>query len=254
MRAPPDNEEGALPGAPSKSQPNNLDTDDITLRDSEVQGSNRLPELAAQIKAAHAGVLEAAKTAAERAIECGKALIEAKKLVPHGKWRSWLKEHCHVSERSAQLYMKIVRLGFDSATVAVLGLQAAAKVFYEIRDPNYHPFAGRSEEEVRDWKLFVAFGIPWPHVEWLLQRPFQSVDEWLGAEGMKCRKIWNMREPSAEFLAEWIAFWREHENWTLDEVQQLADENETARWEYEQKVMAERAQQKVRRRRARAAP
>ena len=40
--------------------------------------SNRLPVLAQEIKAAHEGVQDAARTAAERALEAGHALIEAK--------------------------------------------------------------------------------------------------------------------------------------------------------------------------------
>ena len=42
-------------------------------------GNNRLAVLAAEVTAAHAGVLAAAKTAAERAIEAGQALIEGKR-------------------------------------------------------------------------------------------------------------------------------------------------------------------------------
>jgi hypothetical protein len=48
--------------------------------------SNRLPILAEEIRKAHADVQEAAKTAAERAIEAGHALIEAKELLKHGEW------------------------------------------------------------------------------------------------------------------------------------------------------------------------
>jgi hypothetical protein len=40
-------------------------------------GSNRLPTLAAEIRKAHADVQDAAKTAAQRAIEAGHALLEA---------------------------------------------------------------------------------------------------------------------------------------------------------------------------------
>ena len=60
----------------------------------EAASSNRLPVLAAEIRAAHTGVLDAAKTAAERSIEAGRALLEAKELVKHGEWGAWLKEHC----------------------------------------------------------------------------------------------------------------------------------------------------------------
>ena len=48
--------------------------------------SNRLPVLAAEIRRAHADVQEAATTAAERAIDAGHALVEAKVLCGHGEW------------------------------------------------------------------------------------------------------------------------------------------------------------------------
>lgn len=89
---------------------------------------DRLPVLAAKIRQAHNDVVDAASTAAERAIEAGHALVEAKHLVGHGKWLPWLKENCGMSERTCQLYMKIAKSGLESATVADLGMQAAAQV------------------------------------------------------------------------------------------------------------------------------
>src|SRR5215831_1471661 len=98
------------------------------MTETEVMGSNRLPILAGEIRKAHAGVQDAAKTAAQRAIDAGHALIEAKELVGHGEWLPWLRENCALADRTARLYMQIARSGVNSATVADLGLQAAAKV------------------------------------------------------------------------------------------------------------------------------
>jgi hypothetical protein len=99
------------------------------LRPAEVPvslGDNRLAVLAAEVRVAHAGVVAAATVAAERAIEAGKALTEAKALLAHGQWLPWLKEHCQISARVLpRLYMKIVRLGLPAPAVADLGLQAA---------------------------------------------------------------------------------------------------------------------------------
>jgi Protein of unknown function (DUF3102) len=173
-------------------------------------GSNRLVVLAADIRAAHAGVLDAAKTAAERSIEAGRALIEAKALVRHGQWLPWLKEHCQLSERSAQLYMKIATLGLPAEVIADIGLKAATDVITTIRDPSYDPFADCDEEAQRQWNLFVAFGVPWPHVEWLLQRPFATPDEWLGPEGASARRRWAMPEPSERFKQAWADFQQQH--------------------------------------------
>ena len=152
-------------------------------------GNNRLTVLAADIKAAHAGVLDAAKTAAaERAIEAGRALLEAKGLVKHGQWLPWLQQHCGMSERTAQLYVQIAKLELPAKTIAVMGLKAAAKaVIFE--DHGYNRFHC-DVEATRQWHLFVAFGAPWPHVEWLLNKQFITPDEWLGPEGEKWRRAW----------------------------------------------------------------
>src|SRR4051794_24498843 len=142
-----------------------------------IEGDNRLPILAAEIKIAHAGVKDAATLAAEHAINAGRALIEAKALLRHGEWLPWLKEHVGFSERTAQLYMKIVQLGFKSEMVADLGLKAAASAIAVFKDPDYDPFYGSSEVEIREWLLFALFlarsgmtvEAAWNHVEWLLQ-------------------------------------------------------------------------------------
>lgn len=98
--------------------------------------SNRLPILAAEIRKAHAGVQDAEQLAAEGAIKVGHALIEAKALVKHGEWLPWLKEHCRISERTAQRYMRITRFGIKSATVADLGgIKAAASFLATHKTP-----------------------------------------------------------------------------------------------------------------------
>ena len=72
-------------------------------------GDNRLPVLAAEICKAHAEVQAAGKTAIERAIQAGHALIEAKGLLKHGEWLPWLRAHCNISERMAQRYVRLAR-------------------------------------------------------------------------------------------------------------------------------------------------
>ena len=74
--------------------------------------SDNLPALntlADKIKTEHKAVCEAAMTATRHAIECGNLLIEAKGGLPHGKWLPWLKEHCELSERTAQAYTRLAR-------------------------------------------------------------------------------------------------------------------------------------------------
>ncbi len=183
-----------------------------------VQTSNRLPVLAEEIKCAHTGVMDAAKTAAERAMEAGNALIEAKALVKHGQWLPFLKQHCELPERTAQLYMKIARLGLEPATVADLGIQMLSKTVV-IRIPDYDPFAGCDDEAKREWLLYVRHGAPWAYVEWLLGRPFTSVAEWHGDEGAAFRKLYRMREQPKTFKQNWLKFLAEQSNVTLAELE-----------------------------------
>ncbi len=183
-----------------------------------IECSNRLPVLAEEIKRAHTGVMDAAKTAAERAIEAGNALIEAKSLVKHGQWLPFLKEHCERPQRTAQLYMKIAKLGLESATVADLSIKmlATMKVFHF---PDYDPFAGCDDEAKREWMLYVRHGVPWGHVEWLLGRPFTSVAEWHGDEGAAFRKLYRMPEPPKIFKQNWLKFFAEQSDVTLAELE-----------------------------------
>src|SRR5215472_6269117 len=102
-----------------------------------------------------------------------------------------------------------------------------------IPDPNYDPFAGRSEEEKRDWLLFAEFvtcdlgagrsGMEpkdaWCHIEWLLQRPFQNVAEWLGPEGNEFRK----RLPSEQFKAAWAAFREARSDYTVADAEKVME-------------------------------
>jgi hypothetical protein len=41
------------------------------------------------------------------AVEIGRRLVEAKSLLPHGEWGSWLRERVGFSQSSANNYMKI---------------------------------------------------------------------------------------------------------------------------------------------------
>lgn len=174
--------------------------------------SNRLPVLAAEINAAHKGVEDAAKLAAENAIKAGEALIEAKSLLKHGEWRHWIQENCAFSERTAQLYMKIVRLGLKSATVADLGIKGASKCIGQYVDKYYDPFYHCDAAGKEAWLRFTEFMMEFlgweheaagAHIEWVLQRQFRTPDEWLGSEGATFRKTCTIREPSTGFKEAW---------------------------------------------------
>ena len=90
-----------------------------------------LDDLAQKINEHHDEAKQAIKKGLEHAIAAGKLLLEAKEMVPHGKWLPWLEANCTVSERSAQLYMRVSReskiIEAKSATVADLTLRDGLK-------------------------------------------------------------------------------------------------------------------------------
>jgi hypothetical protein len=71
--------------------------------------SNRLPILAAEINAEHKAAFGAAKQAKAHAAECGRLLLEAKSLLPHGEWIPWLEANTEVGPRQSQKYMRVAK-------------------------------------------------------------------------------------------------------------------------------------------------
>lgn len=100
--------------------------------------------LANEINAAHEKAKDAFKSSFEHAIHAGELLLLAKDKVEHGEWLPWLREHCTVSERTAQLYMQVARErpALESATVADLTLRGAAEQLAKPKadDPDDEPF------------------------------------------------------------------------------------------------------------------
>jgi hypothetical protein len=175
-------------------------------------GHNRLAALAVEIKQAHADTLHTARLAAEHAIDCGKLLIEAKELVPHGQWLPWLKANARMSERTAQLYMKVAQSGVKSAMVAVLGLRAAAEAVVL----HYDPFADCDAVGRREWLLYMLFGVPEDSVCWLLRHGFKTVGEWYGAAGAGFRQRIGLKPIADDAEIAWTVFLIEHQD--LDEA------------------------------------
>lgn len=75
----------------------------------DLSASNYLTVIAGRIKAEHEAVAASLKQSVQHAIAAGELLIEAKDKVPHGQWLPWLSDHCGVSPRSAQGYMRLAR-------------------------------------------------------------------------------------------------------------------------------------------------
>src|SRR5437016_6783694 len=92
--------------------------------DIDLSRSNSLVDLAARIRAEHEATALSLKRGVEHAIAAGELLLEAKAQVPHGKWLPWLAEHCAMSERAAQLYMRVAkhRTALEAKTQCVADL------------------------------------------------------------------------------------------------------------------------------------
>lgn len=76
---------------------------------SDITLSNSLTDLAARIRAEHEGAQAAVRRGIEHAMAAGDMLIEAKKLLKHGQWLPWLRDHCEMPDRTARHYMRLAR-------------------------------------------------------------------------------------------------------------------------------------------------
>jgi Protein of unknown function (DUF3102) len=82
--------------------------DDMTTQQA-LAASNSLVDLAARIRVEHDAASEKLSEALRHAMAAGDLLIEAKELVQHGAWLPWLKDHVAISERTAQIYMRVAK-------------------------------------------------------------------------------------------------------------------------------------------------
>jgi hypothetical protein len=114
-----------------------------------------------------------------------------------------------------------------AANVACLG----------VMHTEYDQWLGRSEEEVREWHVFMLFLVQqcgWHpegaglHIEWVMQRPFQNVAEWLGEEGDKFRKHQWMKAMPEAAKRNWLSFLERHHQPRSDIVSELEKLNAVA--------------------------
>lgn len=61
------------------------------------------------VRAAHLAVCSAAQSIVREAITAGAALLKLKKLVNHGEFGHYLRRHCELGERTAQIYMQLAQ-------------------------------------------------------------------------------------------------------------------------------------------------
>src|SRR3954471_6845333 len=90
----------------------------------DMTGHNRLADLADRIREANAAMLAASQEAAERALQAGRLLIEAKGECRHGDWLPFL-DKAGIHERQARRLMQLARSGLKSDTVSDLGIKGA---------------------------------------------------------------------------------------------------------------------------------
>src|SRR5262249_16307953 len=74
-----------------------------------IEQSNSLTDLAASIKSEHEAVSTRVSDSVRHGIGGGELLVEAKTQLKHGQWLPWLQDHCTISERTAQLYMRCAK-------------------------------------------------------------------------------------------------------------------------------------------------
>jgi hypothetical protein len=97
-----------------------------------VIAAKTLTKLAARIRAEHKATAIAMRRGVAHAIAAGELLIQAKTLLKHGRWLPWLRDHCEMSERTAQLYMRCARarkeIEANPQRVADLSLRGVANL------------------------------------------------------------------------------------------------------------------------------
>jgi hypothetical protein len=102
--------------------------------------SNRLSVLAADIRAAHEDVGRSSKQTAERAVEAGRLLAEAKGSddIPRGGWQRWVENVAGVPYQTAQRYCQLFVAVSDGSIlvedIAEAGQKGALKAASELTD------------------------------------------------------------------------------------------------------------------------
>ncbi len=132
-----------------------------------------LDALAARIRHEHQAAKIAARKTLEHAIRAGDLLLKAKALVGHGHWGDWLNDHCEVSERTAQGYMRLAR------NQAALASKTQATADLTI-DEALQALAKPNERPDRAMVSSVAEYLPEPGRVRLGRVIDRGVEEWFG--------------------------------------------------------------------------
>ena len=102
-------------------------------------GSNVLGDLAARIAVEHAAAAASLQAAVAHAIACGELLIKAKAQLAHGEWLPWLASNCHLSPRTARLYMQLAhnRKSLNRQCIANMTIADAVDLLAPIGSPTH---------------------------------------------------------------------------------------------------------------------
>lgn len=94
-------------------------------------------EIGAEINEAHHAACLAAETAVDQALLCGTLLCRQKTRVGHGKWISWVTEHCDFSHDTANVYMRAHRAKTRGLVFSSLSELLRRERTTVVRKPNY---------------------------------------------------------------------------------------------------------------------
>lgn len=84
-----------------------------------------VPEAERTIETITAEILELKKKAGDAILGIGRRLNEAKTLLSHGEWQTWLEERVEFSERTAQRFMRLAREWSNPTALSDLGATKA---------------------------------------------------------------------------------------------------------------------------------
>lgn len=107
------------------------------------RASEELVSLAVEIREEHEACEHDAQSAVERAINCGRMLIEAKEKAGHGNWLPWLKQNFPADARTAQNYMRLASA--NTQRVSHLPMRDALAELAEPRAPQAEPTTAEME-------------------------------------------------------------------------------------------------------------
>lgn len=85
----------------------------------------RLDELAGTIREQHDLMVGYARKTLEHVIACGRALEEARSLVPEGQWYPWLRENVGLERSTVKMYLRIARYRRELEDAGVTTVQQA---------------------------------------------------------------------------------------------------------------------------------